>query len=235
MLVCLGTQRNFETVIVETASPLKQPAAVILFFRLLACRQTVCNGLAACVGRTCRMLQQTCSPIFIGIADDDYMQPTSNSFAQSQPKVVLNASQLENPRPASVNVLRRPDGPASATPERPRSVDVVVTSRAVPKAVHVPVATTRAASAQEAKSSKRKLLKTRSLTQPIAVNLPDESDYMIPVASTNQRTAGGYIQPVLTQSISMNLPDESDEMRPVREYLPERVPGAPTVVSFSWF
>lgn len=34
-----------------------------------------------------------------------------------------------------------------------------------------------------------------------------------------------------TQPISMNLPDESDELRPVREYLPERVPGAPTVVS----
>ncbi|RCN34622.1 hypothetical protein ANCCAN_19534, partial [Ancylostoma caninum] len=279
--------RNFETIIVETTSRHKQPAAVILFFHLLACQQTVCNGLAACVGRMCRMLQQyngqrsikpartnltrrtasaegnpstsamstaesskpaqsapsshvrqklskqmtvdeTCSPIFIGLPDDDYMQPTSNTSAQSQPRVVLNA--VENPRPASVNMLRRPDGPASVTPERPRSVDVVVTSTTLPKAVRVPMATARAASAQEAKSSKRKLLKSRSLTQPIAVSLPDESDYMIPVASTNQRTAGGYMQPVLTQPISMNLPDESDEMRPVREYLPERVPGAPTVV-----
>ncbi|EYC01906.1 hypothetical protein Y032_0103g3531 [Ancylostoma ceylanicum] len=175
-------------------------------------------------------VDETCSPIFIGVAEDDYMQPTSNSFVQIQPRVVLNASKVENPRPASVNMLRRHDGPASVVLERPRSVDVVVTSTAVPKAVYIPVTKSRAASAQEAKSSKRKLLKSRSLTQPIAVNLPDEPDYMIPVASTNQRTAGGYMQPVLAQPISMNLPDESDELRPVREYLPERVPGAPTVV-----
>lgn len=62
MLVCSCVYGNFETIVVETASLLKEPASVVLFFNLLACRQTVCNGVAACVGRMCRMLLQVLRP-----------------------------------------------------------------------------------------------------------------------------------------------------------------------------
>ncbi|KAK6746452.1 hypothetical protein RB195_012509 [Necator americanus] len=173
---------------------------------------------------------QTCSPIFIGAPDEDYLQPATNTSVQIQTSIATNKESREgNHRPSSVDVLRK-CSPSSSSHERPQSVGIVITSTTVPKSWKSQVPAARSYGVQEAIVNRRKLLKSNTLTQQMPVHMPEESDCFVPVPSSNHRTTSGFGPVVRTQPISVNIPDESDELRPVRELLPERMPGVPTVV-----
>ncbi|CAJ0597969.1 unnamed protein product [Cylicocyclus nassatus] len=174
-------------------------------------------------------VDETCSPIFLG-EEEDCLQPTSNSRIRLKPLL----SENQDHRPASVDVLRRPNGHPLGAQDRPRSVDVVVTSKPLrPSASKGPPET-----------AKRKLIKSKSLAQTLSASIPDEStneasaDHGAPARTdephypspTGNQIPCGYKQSSQPQPISVNLPDEVDEMRPMRELLPERISGAPTLM-----
>ncbi|VDM80836.1 unnamed protein product [Strongylus vulgaris] len=119
-------------------------------------------------------VDETCSPIFVGVPDEDLLQPTSNTSIQMKPAIQMKPVLSKSPtQPISANT--------------PDEADHVVTDQRIP-AIDEPDYTEPLATVNHSIQSEY----TQSTQpQPISVNLPDESDDLQPVRELIQERIQG--------------------------------------------